>query len=100
VDGYCAYMGLTNRIKRKNEESMNYQTDQENFWAGEFGNDYISRNDSEAQRSSDVALWCRILEYLDGSNSFFEFGCNIGLNLDALKQINSSFQLGGVEINQ
>jgi len=40
---------------------MNYQTNQENFWAGEFGNDYISRNDSEAQRSSDVALWCRIL---------------------------------------
>ena len=26
---------------------MSYRTEQEEFWAGEFGNDYIGRNDSE-----------------------------------------------------
>lgn len=79
---------------------MVFPTDQENFWAEEFGNDYVSRNSSSKQVAANVALWCRILPQLNGANSFLEFGCNVGLNLDALKQIEPKFQLGGIEINK
>jgi len=79
---------------------MAYTTDQENFWAGDFGDQYISRNDDPKQVAANVALWSKILEYLKEVNSFLEFGCNIGLNLDALKQINQQFHLGGIEINE
>jgi pseudaminic acid biosynthesis-associated methylase len=80
-------------------ELLSYKSEQENFWAGEFGDEYILRNDSAKQKSSNIALWCKILDHLEDSSSFLEFGCNIGLNLDALKAINPSFRLGGVEIN-
>lgn len=31
-----------------------FQTAQENFWAGEFGNDYIQRNQSEQLLASNL----------------------------------------------
>ena len=79
---------------------MTYKTDQEIFWAGKFGDEYISRNKSRNQISANVALWTEILSHIDKVDSFFELGCNIGLNLLALKEINPSFKLGGVEINR
>ena len=40
---------------------MNYKTEQENFWAGEFGQSYIDRNNSESIFYAKVALWVRML---------------------------------------
>ena len=45
---------------------MAYKTDQENFWAGQFGNDYIARNSSEFVLSKKIAHWTRILNHTGG----------------------------------
>jgi pseudaminic acid biosynthesis-associated methylase len=78
---------------------MNYKTDQENFWATEFGNDYLNRNEGEKLISSNLALFSKILKSCPTVSSIAELGCNIGLNLIALNRINKEFQLRGYEIN-
>ncbi len=35
---------------------MSYKTEQESFWAGDFGANYIDRNNSEQLLNSKVAL--------------------------------------------
>ena len=79
---------------------MQYQTEQENFWAGEFGADYIARNEGEQLITSNVVLFGNILKSAPQIKSIVEFGCNIGLNLQALKRINKDFELTGYEINE
>ena len=79
---------------------MNYLTEQENFWAGSFGDDYISRNESGALLYSKVAMWSQMLKSANRVKSIKELGCNIGLNLKALHHLNPSYDLSGVEINE
>lgn len=78
---------------------MNYITEQEDFWAGEFGNNYINRNNSEKLLFSKVAMWSNILRSANSINSIKELGCNIGLNLLALNKLNPELKLSGIEIN-
>ena len=79
---------------------MNYQTEQENFWATDFGNDYPSRNEGEKMISSNLALFSRIFKNCPYVNSVAELGCNIGLNLIALNRMNRNLKLRGYEINE
>lgn len=79
---------------------MNYHTEQENFWATDFGNDYPSRNDGEKMISSNLALFSRIFKNCPYVNSVAELGCNIGLNLIALNRMNRNLKLRGYEINE
>jgi len=78
---------------------MTFKTEQENFWAGEFGLNYIDRNNSEPLLYSKVAMWARMLQAANNVNSIRELGCNIGLNLVALKRLQPSLKLSGYEIN-
>lgn len=78
---------------------MNFKTEQEKFWAGDFGVHYIDRNNSEKILNSKVALWSRMLKSANSITSIIELGCNIGLNLIALKKLNPEIKLSGVEIN-
>lgn len=78
---------------------MNYKTEQEKFWATDFGNDYPSRNEGEKLVSSNVAIFSKIIKNCPTINSVAELGCNIGLNLMALHRINQGFRLRGYEIN-
>jgi pseudaminic acid biosynthesis-associated methylase len=78
----------------------NFATSQEKFWAGEFGNAYIDRNNSKEITSSNVVLFSNILASLKKINSVLELGCNVGLNLDALSLIDSNLSLSGVELNE
>ncbi|MEL7149190.1 MAG: pseudaminic acid biosynthesis-associated methylase [Pseudomonadota bacterium] len=78
----------------------NYKTEQEEFWAGSFGDDYIARNNSASLLMSKVALWSRMLRSANKIDSVFELGCNIGLNLVALRRLNPKIEVGGVEINE
>jgi pseudaminic acid biosynthesis-associated methylase len=78
---------------------MTFKTEQENFWAGEFGLNYIDRNNSEPLLYSKVAIWARMLQAANNVNSIRELGCNIGLNLAALKRLQPSLNLSGYEIN-
>ena len=79
---------------------MTYKTDQENFWAGEFGSNYIGRNNSEPLLYSKVAMWARMLKAANNVKSIRELGCNIGLNLVALKRLHPTLNLSGYEINE
>ncbi|MDY4689578.1 MAG: pseudaminic acid biosynthesis-associated methylase, partial [Alphaproteobacteria bacterium] len=62
-----------------------YKTEQEYFWAGEFGNEYIKRNTREKLLPSYLNLWSEIISKTSGIKSCLEFGANIGVNLQALK---------------
>lgn len=79
---------------------MNYKTEQETFWAGEFGNDYVERNKSEKLLASKTTLFSKILSRTYGIESIIEFGANIGLNLQAIKRLLPDVELSSVEINK
>lgn len=79
---------------------MTYITEQEEFWAGDFGANYIDRNNSEQLLYSKVALWTKMLRAAHDVQSITEFGCNIGLNLVALSRLKPSLTLRGYEINE
>lgn len=79
---------------------MKFKTEQEIFWAGEFGNEYLKRNQGEEAINSNIVLFGQILRSAPGVKSIVELGCNIGLNLQALSRINNNFELRGYEINK
>lgn len=76
-----------------------FKTEQERFWAGEFGQGYMERNEGEQWVATNQALFSRILQRAPGVRSIVELGCNIGLNLQALHRIHPRFDLCGYEIN-
>ena len=76
-----------------------WRTEQEAFWAGEFGDDYIQRNQSAELLASNLNFFTRALSNAVVPASFTEFGANIGMNLRALKLLYPNASLSGVEIN-
>lgn len=76
-----------------------FKTDQEVFWAGNFGNEYASRNRSGQLLASNIAFFSRILDQTSGVGSIIEFGANIGMNLEAIRNLLPSVELAAVEIN-
>ncbi|MEX3011078.1 pseudaminic acid biosynthesis-associated methylase [Hoeflea sp. TYP-13] len=76
-----------------------FKTDQEMFWAGDFGDNYIGRNNSDQLLNSKIALWGKMLRSANNIASIMEFGCNAGLNLEALKRLSPKLELCGIEIN-
>ena len=79
---------------------MSYKTEQEQFWAEDFGNDYIGRNTVEDNFPSRLALFSRILERLTDVNEVFEFGANIGNNLHAVHALLPDAKIKAIEINE
>jgi pseudaminic acid biosynthesis-associated methylase len=77
-----------------------YKTEQEEFWAGEFGSRYISRNQSNNLLGSNINFFSRSLKYGFGIKNVIEFGANIGMNLKALSSLYPEAELFGVEINK
>jgi len=78
---------------------MNFKTEQEAFWAGEFGSEYIQRNQGDALLASNLAFFVKALRAARGINACIEFGANIGMNLKALKLLHPTQEQHGVEIN-
>lgn len=76
-----------------------FSTPQEQFWAGQFGDDYTDRNTGARWVASNLALFRRILAATVGVRSVIEFGANRGLNLLALRQLLPDARLSAVEIN-
>ena len=79
---------------------MNYSTEQEAFWAGDFGKDYIERNNSDQLLASNLDFFSRSLRHSKDINSCIEFGANIGMNLKALKLLYPEIYLNANEINE
>ena len=77
-----------------------YNTAQEEFWAGAFGNDYVSRNESAELLASNIALFADIFSSVDIiPTSFLELGANIGMNIRALQGLTTGAAFTGIEIN-
>lgn len=78
---------------------MAFQSQQEAFWAGEFGSEYIARNQGAELLASNLHLFAKILEKTRGVNSYIEFGANIGMNIQALKLLLPNAKPHAIEIN-
>lgn len=80
--------------------NLTHKTEQENFWAGQFGTDYISRNEDDRLLASNLNMFSTALRHAHRPASCIEFGANIGMNLRALKLLYPSQQQFGIEINK
>ena len=78
---------------------MSFKTDQEAFWAGDFGTEYIQRNQGDALLASNLAFFSKALHQTRGFKTCIEFGANIGMNLKALKLLHPGLNAHAIEIN-
>jgi spore coat polysaccharide biosynthesis protein SpsF len=76
-----------------------FKTQQEEFWAGEFGTQYINRNDSQELLASNLSFFSKALKQAGQISSCIEFGANVGMNLKALRLLYPKINLKGIEIN-
>ena len=76
------------------------KNEQEIFWEGNFGDDYISRNSSNKLINSNINLFKKIFKNKSLPKNTLEIGANIGLNLKALKKLKPNIDLYAVEINK
>jgi pseudaminic acid biosynthesis-associated methylase len=77
----------------------NYKTEQEEFWASDFGDDYIQRNQGAQLLASNLNFFVKALKQAGKIQSVKEFGANIGMNLKAFQLLYPNINLKGVEIN-
>ncbi len=78
----------------------NQKTEQERFWAGQFGDEYIDRNPKGETIASRIALFTKILTGTRSVHSVIEFGSNIGSNLKAIQHLLPAVELSAIEINK
>jgi len=64
---------------------MDFSTEQESFWAGQFGSDYISRNQGQNLLASNLNFFTKAFSQAGKITSCIESGANIGMNLKSLK---------------
>ena len=79
--------------------SIPFRSEQEVFWAGQFGEDYIERNESPTLLASNLSFFSKSLRSAGRISSCVEFGANIGMNFKALQLLYPGITLEGVEIN-
>lgn len=78
---------------------MNFKTEQEQFWAGEFGTEYIRRNKGPELLAANLDFFAKALRGTRDVKSCIEFGANVGMNLKALKLLYPKQELYAIEIN-
>lgn len=76
-----------------------FKTEQESFWAGEFGDNYVNRNSDDDFRKSNLDFFKEVFRKADKINSVIEFGPNSGQNLLAIRDIIAEVKLSAIEIN-
>lgn len=78
---------------------MPFKSEQEAFWAGDFGNEYVQRNRGSALLASNLNFFCKALTCARQVATCIEFGANIGMNLHALKLLYPEQEQHAIEIN-
>lgn len=73
--------------------------DQEKFWKGAFGDEYVERNNSETMVAAKIDMFCKALRAAGRIDSIVELGASRGLNAVALKALYPDSDYTGVEIN-
>lgn len=72
--------------------------EQEKFWKGEFGDEYVERVDGSQFVAAKIDMFIKALKVAGDINSIIELGANRGLNANALKAILPNSHYTGVEI--
>lgn len=81
--------------------TKDHNSSQEEFWAGDFGHEYIERNRSDALLASNIHLFTKIFSSIeDEPKTFLELGANIGMNIVALKELYPNSKFTAIEINK
>jgi pseudaminic acid biosynthesis-associated methylase len=78
---------------------MRALSEQEQFWQGEFGDEYAGRNLNQTLISANLAFFAKALARTTRLDSLLELGTNTGNNLQALHLLLPDCALHGVEIN-
>lgn len=79
---------------------INYKTEQEIFWADNFGNDYIERNRSKNLFASNLNIFSDIFKKTCNITTIIELGANIGMNIQAINYLLPNSKTSAVEINK
>ena len=79
--------------------SKQYQSEQEAFWAGNFGDEYTDRSNTPELLLSREKLLSRALKSSGNFESVIEFGANVGMNLVAIKNLFPEVAAAAIEIN-
>lgn len=74
-------------------------SEQEEFWTGDFGDQYIERNQSAQLVAGNISLFSEALRDCGYISSVLELGANIGMNLRAMRTLYPNIKIRGVEIN-
>ena len=77
-----------------------FETEQEAFWAGEFGDEYVDRNKDPRRVARRTALFAKILSRTRQVSEILELGANIGQNLLAIRNLLPDAAFGAIEINE
>ncbi|NQU32085.1 MAG: pseudaminic acid biosynthesis-associated methylase [Bacteroidetes bacterium] len=77
-----------------------FKTEQEQFWAGGFGDNYIERNVGKNLIASNIAFFAKVLKNTTKIKTVLEFGSNIGLNIIALETLLPNAGMAAIEINR
>lgn len=75
-------------------------SEQEAFWAGDFGCDYSSRNRGDRLLASNLQFFAKALSRAGPIRSCVELGANIGMNARALMTLFPALEMSAVEINE
>lgn len=79
---------------------MRYQTEEEKFWSGEFGDEYMKRNSDSKFILQNYHFFSRALKKAGDISSCIEFGANIGLNIKALMKLLPKCNFSALELNE
>jgi len=78
-----------------------FNSEQEEFWASDFGDAYIARNQSMQLLASNTVLFAKIFSSMETvPQTFLEIGANIGMNVRAIQTLVPDSQFTGIEINK
>lgn len=87
------------RVIKENNLDNREKSEQELFWSGAFGDDYLKRNHGKHLVAGNISLFAEALRHSGNISSILEFGANIGMNLRALRTLYPDASMRGVEIN-
>ena len=76
------------------------KNEQQKFWSGKFGKEYVSRNSIQRLSKNSIVLFSKIFLNKTPPKECLEFGANIGANLAAFKILFPEIKTCGVEINK
>ncbi len=76
-----------------------YKTKQEEFWAGEFGQEYMTRNKGDQFIEIAKHQFSKCFASIPQPKSIIEFGSNIGNNIEALSELYKNTDLAAIELN-